>query len=175
MSLLTRTDDDRAVGAPFTVRLGGGERPLRPLPLKHSRGWKKKLNEALTRFGDIKLDVLDANGQLSLEAIQPLIKTVAVTLPDVLADLVWAYVHAAEPELSKEWFEDSVNDEEIVDALLRMIEVTFPFLRRMGSVLGTGDLTGLVPGSAPLSSSPGGNGGLIGASSRPAGPMNTSG
>lgn len=175
MALLHRTDEDRAVGAPFPVRLGGAERLLRPLPLKHSRGWKRKLNDALARLGDVRLDVLDAAGHLSMEAIRPLVTTVATTLPEVLADLVWSYVHAAEPELSKDWFEASVNDEEIVDALLRMIEVTFPFLRRLGSVLGTGDLTSHVSASAPSSSMRGLSGDSTGRSSKPAGPTSTSG
>ena len=132
MSVLPfRTDEQRLAGAPFTVRFGDGERSIRPLPRKKSREWQALLVASVLQFTAVPFSIMA--GQISEEIVQKLGEAFMQGAPETLAGLVFWYANAADPEITREWFEENVADEEIAEAFLRMVEVTYPFYLRESS------------------------------------------
>jgi hypothetical protein len=125
---MARTDEAVLTRQALEVTLGGEKRLVRPLVIRDSREWRKRVAEAFAELG-----ALDA-GTLNLadpEGVRKALELVAVTVPEKIADLVLAYA----PELDREWFEAHVTDEEATEALVKMLEVTFPFLRRTSDLV----------------------------------------
>lgn len=148
MSVLERTDHDRATFAPMRLTFGGEPRDVWPLPIKQSRPWKKQLGEAISKLAELAdLELLvpaeSAAGaapdpdkrKLDLGAVPKVVDALLSQAPDSAADIVWAYLKAADASLERAWFDEQVTDEEIAEALPVMIEVTvLPLVRKVGDL-----------------------------------------
>lgn len=175
MEALTRTDEQRLAGAPFTISVGGTPLELRPLPRKKSAKWAKALAEAPIGLAELKLELnlTSADGKFSIEAVKETLRTAAEaladTVPAAIADVVYAYIHLADPTRSREWFDGTATNEETWEALLRFLEIEFPFYSRAArSGGGMAAIARLLSGQADSPKSPSGNGSSTG-------PISTSG
>lgn len=131
-----RTDEDRAHVAPIVITLGGEPFSVRPLTLKKSRAWKRDLALLLGDLGGLQVNMTGADGAFSLDAVKGAFDAVAIAVPEKLAALVLSYIQASDPSADRtvEWFEDLANDREVTDALMQLVEVTFPFLWKLGDL-----------------------------------------
>lgn len=142
MSVLERTDHDRATFAPLRITFGGEERDVKPLPIKLSRVWKKRLGETIGALASVDFDVYvrdeskpdDPNAKrLNMDGVHRIVVTLLEEAPEKATDVVFAYLKAADGSVDRTWFDDHVTDEEIAEALPLMIEVTvLPLVRKLG-------------------------------------------
>lgn len=130
----TRTDEERVTRAPLLILLGGEPRPVIPLTIKKSRLWKQELAGLLGQLGGLEFTLSDDDGKFSMDGIRTAVETMAVAVPEKLEALVLSYLRASDPAISGEWFEETASDQEVTDALMRLIEATFPFLWKLGEL-----------------------------------------
>ena len=120
---MARSDEAVLTRQALEVTLGGEKRLIRPLVIRESRQWRKRVAEAFAELGALDTSTLNLADP---EGVRRALELVAVTVPEKITDLVLAYA----PELDREWFETHVTDEEATEALVKMLEATFPFLRK---------------------------------------------
>ncbi len=125
---MARTDEAVLTRQHLELTLGGEKRLVRPLVLRDSRAWKRKVAEAFAELGALDSSTLNLADPAG---VRQALELIAVTVPERITDLVLAYA----PELDREWFEAHVTDEEATEALVKMLEVTFPFLRRTSDLV----------------------------------------
>jgi hypothetical protein len=156
-----RTDEERLAGAPFTISVGGALLELRPLPRKKYERWAKALAKAPLGLAGltINLNFAEPDGTFSIDAVKEALRSAAEvmagTIPGVIADLVFEYVHLSDPSRSRDWFDDRATNEENWEAFLRLLEIEFPFYSRAAkSGGGIGAIARLLSGSDTSPRSP---------------------
>jgi len=123
---MDRTDEDKLVQAPIRVTLGGTEYPIRPLVIKESREWRKKLIKA---FGALPkyLNMTTDNPEGFTEALDVMLGE----MPDVVTDLFFSYAR----DLPREEIESTANDFELSKAFQEVMKYAFPLSQSLTKVL----------------------------------------
>lgn len=124
-----RSEEQRASASPLTVMVGGEARAVPILTIRQSRDWKKLVQEkiglAFTDLGNVS-QLMQAGGLLNIAG-------------DALMDLVLAYDQTGVLG-TREELEDSFTDADLYRAFRRMLDITFPFvgdLQSLVAMLGT--------------------------------------
>ncbi len=123
---MDRTEEDKLVQAPIRVTLGGKEFPIRPLVIKESREWRKKLIKAfgmLPKYLNMKTD----NPEAFTEALDAMLGE----MPDVVTDLFFSYAK----DLPREEIESIANDTELAEAFQEVMKYAFPLSQSLTKVL----------------------------------------
>ena len=121
-----RTEEDKIVQSPITVTLGGKEFLIRPLVIKESREWRKKLIKA---FGMLPkyLNMTTDNPEGFTEALDAMLSE----MPDVVTDLFFSYAR----DLDREEIESTANDTELAEAFQEVMKYAFPLSQSLTKVL----------------------------------------
>ncbi len=113
---MERTEEQKILQEAIKVRLGGKEFEVKPLVIKESRAWRVKLVTAL------KLIPSQINTTSSPEALSDNIQAMFSTMPDLAADLFFAYAK----DLNREEIEAAALDSELAAAFEKVVELAFP-------------------------------------------------
>lgn len=124
---MDRTDEDKITQSPIVVTLGGKEYPIRPLVIRESREWRKKLIKA---FGQLPkyLNMTTDNPEQFTEALNVML----TEMPDMVADLFFSYAS----DLPIEEIENSASDMELSVAFQEVMKFAFPLSQTLTKVLG---------------------------------------
>jgi len=123
---MERTEEDKIVQSPIKVILGGKKFPIRPLVIKESREWRKKLIKALgilPKYLNMKTD----NPEAFTEALDSMLNE----MPDVVTDLFFSYAK----DLDRDEIESTANDTELAEAFQEVMKYAFPLSQSLTKVL----------------------------------------
>lgn len=124
---MARTEEEKVLQVPLVVVLGGKNYKIKPLVIKDSRSWRKKLAELLSslpQYAKATTDKPDEFGN-ALNAIM-------VSMPDTICDLFFEYAK----DLDRESIETEATDEEVANAFSQVVEVAFPLAQSMTKAMG---------------------------------------
>jgi hypothetical protein len=112
-----RTEEQKVFSDPIRVKLGGRDYEIRPLVIRQSREWRKKLASAMADLPQY-MGVDASNPDKFSEALNAMM----VALPDQVVDLFFEYAK----DLPREEIEDAATDDEIAKAFGEVIKLAFP-------------------------------------------------
>jgi len=123
---MERTEEDKLVQSPVVVTLGGKEFPIRPLVIKESREWRKKLIKV---FGMLPkyLTMTTDNPEGFKEALDAMLGE----MPDEVTDLFFSYAK----DLDREEIESTANDNELAEAFQEVMKYAFPLSQSLTKIL----------------------------------------
>jgi len=113
---MERTEEQKILQEPITVSLGGKDYRVRPLVIKESRAWRVKLVAALKSLPT------QINTTSDPTALSDNIQAMFLTMPDMAADLFFAYAK----DLNREEIEAAALDSELAAAFEQVVELAFP-------------------------------------------------
>jgi hypothetical protein len=119
---MARTEEEKVVQAPLKIILGGKEYEVKPLVIKDSRAWRKKLASTLgvlPEYTGVTTDTPDK--------FKGALDAMLVSMPDQVVELVYDYAR----DLNREEIEASATDDEVAKAFEQIVEVAFPLARSM--------------------------------------------
>jgi hypothetical protein len=124
---MERTEEEKLVQAPLKVILAGKEREIKPLVIRESRKWRKKVANLFRKLpGYIKANTDDLEGfEASLQAL-------LLDMPDEIADLFFAYAK----DLDRAEIENSATDAELGKAFQEVMAFAFPLSQSLTKGLG---------------------------------------
>jgi hypothetical protein len=125
--MVERTDSDKLSREPVMVKLGNTEYPIHPKPIIESRKWKKLAKKEIDKIDPV-FNVQMEDYQKSL----PLLKELIFENLDNLVDLVFEW----EKELPKKEIMNTATEEEMIDALIIILRMAFPFAKLMSQING---------------------------------------
>ena len=112
-----RTEEQKVFSDPIRVKLGGRDYEIRPLVVRQSREWRKKLASAMADLPQY-MGVDASNPDKFSEALNAMM----VALPDQVVDLFFEYA----PDLPRDEIEEAATDDEIAKAFGEVIKLAFP-------------------------------------------------
>ncbi len=120
-----------------TVRLGGQNYTIQPLPMRRSQQWRQALE---LPFGALVavLENADSIELTNLSGMAGVVQAFAGMLVgsvDILLDLLFAY--SAELAADRERIENEAYDEEALAALIEVLKLAYPFGTVLGLVTGS--------------------------------------
>lgn len=117
-----RTEEEKVLQSPVSVTLGGQSYEIKPLPIKYSVPWVKKIVSILSDaavFSQVTTDTPD----LWKEAFVTLMST----NPSRLVDLFWEYAR----DLDKNTLEEVATSAEIMAAFEEVMTLEIPLFKGM--------------------------------------------
>jgi len=124
--MMERTDEQKLVQAPIEVTLGGKLYAIRPLVIKDSREWRKKLVKTFAKLPGY-VNVTTDNPESFAAAMNGMM----VELSDEVTDLFFGYAI----DLDREAIEATANDTELADAFQEVVKYAFPLSRSLTKAL----------------------------------------
>ena len=115
-----RSEDQKIGQAPVTVYFGGKEYLIKPLVIRESREWRKKIAEML---GHLPLYVKATTD--TPDEFQQALNGMMVDMPDKVIELVFEYGK----DLPRDEIEAVATDAEMAKAFESILEVAFPLAR----------------------------------------------
>jgi hypothetical protein len=122
-----RTEEDKIVQAPIKVTLGGKKYEVKPLVIKDSREWRKRVVQFLSPLPQYTNVTSDKP-----EQFMAALNAIMVTMPDQVTDLFFEYAK----ELNREEIEAIATESEVAKAFEQVVEVAFPLSQSMVTTLG---------------------------------------
>jgi len=123
---MERTEDEIITQAGIKVILGGCEYEVRPLVIRESREWRKKVIKLIAPLPQYaKTSIEDT------EAFEQALTTLLVAMPDEVIELFFAYAK----DLNRVEIEDSATDAEIQEAFRKVVEIAFPLAESLPEVM----------------------------------------
>jgi hypothetical protein len=123
----SRSEDQIVSQAPIIVSFGGKEYEIKPLVIKESREWRKKLAKMMGELSPAINATTDTP-----EKFQQGINSLLVDMPDTIVDLVFDYAK----DLPKNEIEAIATDAEMAKAFESILEVAFPLARSVTGITG---------------------------------------
>jgi len=121
-----RTEEDKILQTGVTVILGGKDYEIRPLVIKESREWRKKviaLMAPLPQYVKVDTD--------SPEEFEKVLSKLLVAMPDEVLALFFDYAK----DLNREEIEGIATDAEIAKAFEEVTKIAFPLAESLPKVL----------------------------------------
>lgn len=122
---MERTEEQKVLMEPITVRFGETDYDIPILPIKKSRAWRKQFYGAVGKLPNFT----EAEG---IKSYEDLAAAVFVAIPDAVIDLVFAYAF----ELNRDEIEDVATDTQMAEALRKFTEVAFPLAAGLIEAMG---------------------------------------
>ena len=123
----TRTEEDKITQSGIKVILGGREYEVRPLVIRDSRGWRRKIISLIAPLPKLVKTTMD-----NPEDFESVLTQMMVTMPDQVIDLFFEYA----PDLNREEIEKVATDAEIAKAFEEVVKVAFPLAESLPKVMG---------------------------------------
>lgn len=115
--LLERTEEEKVAQAPLSVVLGGKVYEIKPLVIRDSRAWRKKLSEEIESFaGFVGVDTSDP------DRFRAMVNANLVSRPDAAIDLFFGYAR----DLPRDEIESIATDQEIGTAFAEVLKIALP-------------------------------------------------
>lgn len=146
---MDRTEEDKIIQAPVTVKLGGVDYSIPPLPIKYSLPWVKKVSKIL--MGVVSLENVTSDNE---EAFADAFGEIMVSRPEQLIDLFFEYAR----ELDKDAICEVASSAEIVCAFEEVLSFERPLfgmvLRAFQAATPESDLAKILNTLSPSGTSP---------------------
>ncbi len=121
-----RSEEQKVSQASIEVILGGDKHYIKPLVIRESREWRKKVIGLLAPLPDmVGVTTDDQEGFLNV------LNTMLVTMPDQVLDLFFDYAKG----LDRGEIEGIATDTEMADAFKEVVAVTFPLAESLPQVI----------------------------------------
>lgn len=121
-----RNEEDKILQTGIQVTLGGKEYEIRPLVIRESREWRKKVIGLIAPLPQmVKVDTDNP------EEFEKVLATLLVVMPDQAIDLFFNYAK----DLNREEIEGSANDAEMAEAFEEVMKVAFPLAQSLPNVM----------------------------------------
>ena len=131
---MDRAEEQKAFQEPIKVILGGVERDVKPLVIKYSRPWRKKVIDIISTLP--KYAQADTNKP---EEFAEAVKVLLVESQDDIIDLFFEYAR----ELPREEIEDVATESEIAVAFEVVLSLAFPLSETLPAMMtGSGSRLG---------------------------------
>lgn len=124
--MTTRTEEDKLMQTPITIILGGKEYELKPLPIKYSMLWCRKVTDIVKDLPKY-LRVTEDSG----DAFSQALSNVMNESPDKIVDLFFEYAR----NLNKDEISEVASSSEIIAAFERCLELERPFMGSLKTVI----------------------------------------
>jgi hypothetical protein len=119
---MERTETDKILQSPVTVKIGGQDYEIKPLPIKYAVPWVKKVINLLIEASVLAMVTIDT---------PDLWKDAYITLmarnPAQLVDLFWEYAR----DLDKNKLEEVATSAEIMAAFEEVLDFELPLFKGM--------------------------------------------
>jgi len=122
---MERSEEAKILQAPITVTLGGKEHSVKPLVIRDSREWRKRVVKVLAELPQYAKVTSD-----NPEAFEEALSTLLVAMPEKVIDLFFGYAR----DLDRDAIEQVATDSELAKAFDQVVEIAFPLSR---SLVGT--------------------------------------
>jgi len=122
-----RTEEDKITQAPLVVVLGGKKYEIKPLVIRDSREWRKKVIPMLAPIPTFLKSNLD-----SPEAFGNMLQQFLATMPDEVLDLFFSYAK----DLDRKEIESTTTDAELAKAFEEVMKLAFPLAESLPKALG---------------------------------------
>jgi len=146
---MDRTEEDKITQASVKVMLGGQEYEIKPLPIKYSLLWVKKVTKIL--MGIVTLEGVTSDNE---DAFADAFSEIMVTRPEQLIDLLFEYAR----DLDKDAIMEVASSGEIVNAFEGVMSFERPLfgmaLRAFRAATPESDLAKILNISSPSGISP---------------------
>ena len=124
-----RSEDDIITQSTIEVILGGEKHQIKPLVIKKSREWRKKVIVLLAPLPQLIKTVVDVENP---EGFGTVLTQMMVTKPDQVLDLFFDFAC----DLNRDEIEDTATDKEMAAAFEEVVKVTFPLAESLPKVMG---------------------------------------
>jgi len=119
---MERTETDKILQSPVTVKIGGQDYEIKPLPIKYAVPWVKKVINLLIEASVLSMVTIDT---------PDLWKDAYITLmarnPAQIVDLFWEYAR----DLNKNTLEEVATSAEIMAAFEEVLDFELPLFKGM--------------------------------------------
>lgn len=119
---MERTETDKILQSPVTVKIGGQDYEIKPLPIKYAVPWVKKVINLLIEASVLSMVTIDT---------PDLWKDAYITLmarnPAQIVDLFWEYAR----DLDKNTLEEVATSAEIMAAFEEVMTLEIPLFKGM--------------------------------------------
>ncbi len=119
---MERTEEEKVVQDAITVILGGEKHYIKPLVIRDSREWRKRVVELISelpKYAEVTTDSPDAFGEA--------LKAVLLATPEKVANLFFEYAK----DLDQKEIEGKATEMELAKAFEQVIEIAFPLAQSM--------------------------------------------
>jgi len=123
---MERTEEDKLVQAPLRITLGGVVHEVKPLVIRDSRAWRRKLSAMLGQLPQYAAVTTDAP-----DDFKAALNAMLVSMPDQVVDLVFDYAR----DLNRQELEAVATDAEVAVAFEQIVEVAFPLARSVAGAM----------------------------------------
>ena len=121
-----RTESDKITHAPVIILLGGKKYELKPLPIKFSSAWRKKLVQVFAGLPSGK-KMMEADNVDNPEVFTASLETMFVDMPEKIIGLFVEYAR----DLKQEELEEIATDAEIAYGFEQAINMAFPLVNSL--------------------------------------------
>ena len=121
-----RTEEQKLVQAPVTVILGGNEYEIKPLVIRDSREWRKKITKLLAPLPGLVNITTDEP-----QEFEQVLNRLMSSMPDEVIDLFFDYAK----DLNREEIESVATEAELANAFEQVIAVAFPLVESLPKVM----------------------------------------
>lgn len=146
---MDRTEEEKIIQSPASVKLGGKDYQIPPLPIKYSLPWVKKVSKIL--MGVVSLEGVTSDNE---EAFADAFGEIMVSRPEQLIDLFFEYAR----DLDKEAISGVASSAEIVNAFEAVLSFERPLfgmvLRAFRAATPETDLAKILSTLSPSGTSP---------------------
>ena len=124
----SRTEEEKVTQASIEVILGGKPYQIKPLVIRESREWRKRLAKEIGAFSEfVGVDTNDP------EKFRALVEANLVDRADAVIDLFFAYAR----DLSRDEIENTATDTEINAAFVEVLKIALPLAGGVTPAMGS--------------------------------------
>ena len=123
---MDRTEEQKLIQANIVVILGGKEYPVKPLVIRESREWRKKVIGLIAPLPQLVKTTMD-----DTQDFENVFNQMMIVMPDQVLDFFFEYAK----ELDRGEIEDIATDAEMAKAFEEVVKVAFPLAQSLPKVL----------------------------------------
>ena len=123
---MERSEEDKLTQSPILVTLGGKEYAIRPLVIRESREWRRKL-VGIFKMLPKYLNMTTDNPEGFSEALNEML----IEMPDMVTDLFFSYAK----DLDRDEIESTTIEQDLSVAFQEVIKYAFPLSQSLMKIL----------------------------------------
>ena len=123
---MDRTEEQKLIQANIVVILGGKEYPVKPLVIRESREWRRKVIKLIAPLPQLVKTTMD-----DTQDFENVFNQMMIVMPDQVLDFFFEYAK----ELDRGEIEDIATDAEMAKAFEEVVKVAFPLAQSLPKVL----------------------------------------
>ncbi len=118
--MVERTEEQKITQEVLEVKLGGKKFDIKPLVIRDSREWRKKVAEAISSLSSFS-SMTEVTSDRP-EEFKAALSSLLVSTPDLVEDLFFGYAR----ELNREEIEKIATEAELAQAFKEVVDYAYP-------------------------------------------------